>query len=99
MPRPARAPLRAVGVDEKPRRRRTKQLKTAVNWSERELLVALRAKVAAEIDAGVPAHALSPLIRQLRDVDKEIRLLDARAVESADDSCRTDDDVWDETAI
>ena len=47
----------------------------------------MRRKVATVIEAGVPAHALAPLMRQLRDLDKAIRALDAaseRETESAE---------------
>lgn len=75
-----------------------KTLKVAVDASERELLVAMRARVAAEIDGGVPAHALAGLMRQLRELDREIRLIDAREAESGDvddaaGSSEVDDDV------
>jgi hypothetical protein len=53
-------------------------IKAAVDMSERDLLVALRAKAAAEIDSGPPAHTLPRLMQQLRDLDKEIRAIDAR---------------------
>lgn len=49
---------------------------------ERAVLVALRSQAAAELDSGrVPAHAIAGLMRQLRDLDREIRALDLRAVE------------------
>lgn len=52
-------------------------VRAAADLSERALLVALRDQIAAEIDRGVPAHALAPLSRQLRDIAREIRQLDA----------------------
>lgn len=74
--------LRAVAPDEKPESRKPRTIKAAVEQPERTLLVALRDKVAAEIDAGVPAHTLAPLMKQLRELDKEIRNLDAREQET-----------------
>jgi hypothetical protein len=74
-------------------------LKDAAEQSERALLVRMRTTIAVEIDNGVPAHALASLIRQLRDVDKEIRLLDQRASEEARDDRVSADEDWDETAI
>jgi hypothetical protein len=72
-------------------------IKEAVERSERELLVAMRRKVASEIDAGVPAHALAPLLRQMRELDKEIRALDARDEQEGLSSGPTEDEAW--TAI
>lgn len=62
-----------------------KTIAAAVQSSERELLVALRAKAAAELDSGVPAHAISQLMRQLRELDKDIRALDARTQDDDED--------------
>lgn len=76
-----------------------KSLKDAAELSERALLVMMRTKIATEIDGGVPPHTLAPLTRQLRDIDKEIRLLDQRAKEEARDDGVSADEAWDETAI
>lgn len=77
--------LRAVAPDEKPEPKlepkKPTTIKAAVEMSERDLLVALRAKAAMEIDSGPPAHTLPRLMQQLRDLDKEIRAIDARAEE------------------
>lgn len=78
-----------------------KTIVAAVQASERELLVALRAKAAAELDAGVPAHAISQLMRQLRELDKDIRALDAREAHDGKEtaSSRPVDNIFDADAI
>lgn len=74
-------------------------LKEAAERSERALLVKMRTTLAERIDGEIPAHALAPLIRQLRDVDREIRALDLRAKEEAKEHAASADEQWDETAI
>ena len=98
--------LTAVPADgTKPRRRRAGRLTVAVRGGERELLVVIRRQLAQRLDSGdYPAHAMTQLIRQLRDVDKEIRLIDAREREVAeaedyDQQCSADDTPWDPQAI
>jgi hypothetical protein len=68
-----------------------KTLKDAVDVSERALLVTIRAKIASEIDGGVPPHTLAPLTRQLRDIDREIRALDLREQEAGEDDDAPDE--------
>jgi hypothetical protein len=93
-------PLRAARPGEKaPKPSAPKNLKEAVLLSERDLLVMMRTKLASEIDSGVPPHTLAPLTRQLRDVDKEIRLLDAKAEQESDDDRARPDAAWDSTAL
>ncbi len=85
-----------------PRRRLPRTLKAAVQLDERNLLVALRQKIAVEIDGGVPAHTLAGLVKQLRDLDREIRLLDARAevlVEESRKVASRGDRTWQPEAI
>lgn len=76
-----------------------KTLKDAAAVSERSLLVMMRTKIASEIDGGVPPHTLAPLSRQLRDIDKEIRLLDQKAKEEADEDGAAPDEAWDDEAL
>ena len=71
--------LQAVPEGAVAKRAKPKNIKAAVECSERDLLVALRRKVAAEIDNGVPAHALASTVKQLRELDKAIRTLDAQS--------------------
>lgn len=89
----------SVVTDEKAERRRPATIKAAVELAERDLLVAMRTKVASEIDAGVPAHALAPLMRQLRDLDREIRAIDAREQQEAEDGAEVADDTFDASAL
>jgi len=91
--------LRAVGSDEKPPKRQARTLKEAVRLSERELLVMMRERIASEIDGGVPPHTLAPLSRQLRELDKEIRLLDLKAKQEAAEDGIVADEEWDAASI
>jgi hypothetical protein len=61
-----------------------------------DLLVSLRDRVAREIDAGVPPAYLAPLVRQLRDLGKEIAALEAIEAEEDDVSLAavTPDTPW-----
>jgi hypothetical protein len=75
-------------------------LLAAAEASERDLLVKIRAKIAAEIDGGVPPHTLAPLTRQLRDIDKEIRALDARKEQEGGAGAQpTPDEEFDASAL
>ena len=74
--------------------------------SERDMLVVLRRKLAAEIDAdNVRSAAMAALIRQFRDVDAKIRAIDAAAAAAAADDDGDDDDLdgdeagWDPTKL
>jgi hypothetical protein len=79
------------------------RLSSAVGKSEREVLVILRRKLAAQIDkADVPTSALAPLVRQFREIDREVRGLDLVAAQLAAGVVDGDDDGsagWDPDAI
>ena len=51
----------------------SKSLFEAAQMGRRELLEAARDRVAEEIDAGVPAHALRGLVAELSRIDRELR--------------------------
>ena len=76
--------LRVVSPDDVPAAPKT--LVEAAEVSERALLVGLRSKALKEIDGGVPPAYLAQLIRQVRDLDKELRALDLRAKEEGADA-------------
>lgn len=93
------AHLRAVGPGEKAPAKPPKTIVEAVEMDERALLVALRKKAAAEIDGGVPAAYLAPVMRQLRELDKAIRALDDREEQEEKRSGPVEDASFDITAI
>lgn len=77
-----------------------KNVKEAAEHSERALLVALRTKAAADIDAGVPAHALGTLIKQVRELDRDIRAIDLREQQEAEnDASSVEDGDFDASAV
>ena len=92
--------LRAVAEAERAPKPKPATLADAADDSERALLVMMRDKISTEIDGAVPPHTLAPLMRQLRDIDKEIRSLDARAEDGRDSATSTNTcDGYDASAI
>jgi|ERR1700733_15433549 len=81
-------------VDHPTRRtRHFRTLKSTLGRSERDMLVVLRRKLAAEIDAGnVRSAAMAALIRQFRDVDARVRAIDAASAAAASDEPDGDDE-------
>lgn len=103
---PQQPPKLAPVVDHPTRRRpRFKTLKSTLGCSERDTLVVLRRMLATQIDsADMPGHALAQLVRQFRDVDAQIRAIDARAAEAAaadepDDEDDGDEADWDPSKL
>lgn len=91
----SRAGLKVVSENTQPPPSAPKTVRAAAEVSERALLVALRNKIASDIDKGVPAHALAPLSRQLRDIDREIRALDkAESGDEVGEAAETPDEEW-----
>ncbi|BCP15677.1 hypothetical protein [Mycobacterium paraintracellulare] len=72
-----------------------RSLRSAVaRGSERDVLVVLRRKLAEQLDAELPSHAVPGVIRQFRDVDAQIRAIDEREAEQA--AAQDDDDDQDD---
>lgn len=98
----SRATLRAVPDAERaakpaaPARKRGRPrtvLANAVDLDEREMLCVLRRKIAKQLDEGVrPASAFAAVLRQYREVDRQIRAIDEAAASLADDDYDDDDD-------
>lgn len=93
--------LRAVAADEKVTSAAPKSIKQAADTSERALLIALRSHLSTEMDKGaVPAHALASVSAKIREYDREIRALDARAAEEAsENACEVEDGDFDASAV
>ena len=93
--------LRAVTDEDKPTKKAPATIKAAVDVSERALLVQMRSHLAARLDAGaVPAHALAGVMSKLREYDRDIRAIDARAAEESDgDEEQAEDGEFDASAV
>ena len=95
--------LRPVPPGSSNRGGRPRKFSNAVNsGDEREMLVGLRRMIAARLEGSIPAHSMAALIKQLRDIDREIRAIDVRAAEAAEAEAYDDADdeaAWDSQAI
>jgi hypothetical protein len=90
-------PLRAVKAGEKApaKDRKLTVTQAASTGTARELLVAMRDRVATDVEnPNTPARDLAALTRRLMDITKEIEAIDAREGED-DGPAQTPDDDWD----
>lgn len=96
-------PLRAVQADEKKppvRRKAQTVIEAAEGGNHRELLVAMRERIARTIsDPDCPPRDLAALTRRLQDIAKEIEVIDLRAKEEAKDDAVSADEEWDDEAL
>ena len=91
----ARGKLKVVPEGARPRPRGPKKVVDAADLGRRDLLVAIRHRLASDMDAGVPAHALAPIARQLQEIDREIRALDsAKEEDNIGRAAATPDEDW-----
>lgn len=92
----ARKGLRAVAPSERAPRGKPKTVtQAAAKGTQRELLVALRDRVAKDVEnPNTAARDLAALTRRLMEICRDIEALDARAAEDADDGRATPDDKW-----
>lgn len=88
--------LRAVAPGEKPttrRRARAKTVSQAAEGTTRELLVAMRTRIAKAVeDPNTPARDLAALTKRLVEVVRDIEAIDASAEESS--ASATEDAAW-----
>ena len=95
--------LRAVAKDEKPAPPAPPKTVTqaADSGSTRELLVAMRARIAKAVeDPNTPARDLAALTKRLVEVVRDIEAIDAREKQEASKNARdTPDEAFDASAI
>ena len=92
----ARKSLRVVGPGESASRKPLTVTQAASSGSPRELLVALRDRVARDVEnPNTLARDLAALTRRLMEICRDIEALDARAAEDAEGaSAASPDDAW-----
>lgn len=96
---PRKSTLRAVAPGEKPPVHKAAKPKSvteaADKGSTRELLVAMRARIAKAVeDPNTPARDLAALTKRLMEVARDIEAIDARDVQEATASGPTEDEAW-----
>ena len=93
--------LRAVAPGEKAPRKAPKTVTTAAaEGSHRELLVAMRARVAKAVEDGnTPARDLAALTRRLMEIARDIEAIDAREQEESSRGLEASDGDFDASAI
>jgi hypothetical protein len=97
----ARKHIRAVTADEKPAPKRQKSVTQAADGgTSRELLVALRTRIAKQVeDVNCPPRDLASLSRRLLEIAKEIEALDAAAEQEAIENDEAEDEAFDASAL
>ena len=99
---PRKAPLRSVAPDEKPLLpSKPKTVSDAAdNGTTRELLVAMRTRIAEAVeDKNTAARDLAALTKRLVEVVRDIEAIDARGSEESADDDVSDDAPFNASAI
>ena len=93
--------LRAVAPDEAPKKLTQKTITQAADGgTQRELLVALRARLAKAVeDPNCPARDLAALTRRLQEVVRDIEAIDVAALEESSEGGDVADEAFDASAI
>ena len=97
----ARKPLRAVAPGEVAPSTKPKTITEAADGgSTRELLVAMRARIARAVeDPNTPARDLAALTKRLVEVVRDIEAIDARTLEDGGTGAEVQDGVFDASAV
>jgi len=100
----ARANLRAVSPGESPpsppKRRAVSITQAASSGNQRDLLVALRARVAKTVeDPNCPPRDLAALSRRLQELNRDIEAIDAKLAQEAREGADVPDEDWDASAL
>lgn len=95
----ARTPLRAVAPGEPAPAKRHTVTSAAAEGSRRDLLVAMRARVATAVeDPNTPARDLAALTRRLMEIARDIEALDAASAREVEGGV-VEDGSFDAAAI
>jgi ribosome-binding protein aMBF1 (putative translation factor) len=91
-----RQALRAVSPGDKPARGKVKSVTEAADaGTTRELLVAMRARIAKAVeDPNTPARDLAALTKRLVEVVRDIEAIDARDEQEGAQHGATSDEAW-----
>lgn len=97
----ARKPLRAVKPgDIAPAKRKPQTIARAAEGSARDLLVALRDRIAKTLDEpNCPARDQASLSKRLMEIQRDIEAIDARALLEDSDAGPVEDEAWDSSAL
>lgn len=94
------AELRAVGKDERPPKKPLTLTEAAEQGSHRDLLVAMRARIAETIQSPkCPPRDLAALSRRLQDIAREIEEIDSRDGDDISNAAGTEDEAFDAEAL
>ena len=96
------AKLRAVGPDEKPQPKIPKTITEAVeSGTSRDVLASMRRILAQKLDDGdVSSNSLASVSKEMRELDRLIRQMDAHAAEAAAGKYgNADDESFDASAV
>lgn len=93
--------LRTVKPTERAPRKRPKSVTRAASvGTPRELLVAIRTRLAREVeDLNTPARDLAALTRRLLEVTRDIEAIDAREEAAGEEGGPVGDEAFDPTAV
>ena len=92
--------LAAVPPGARAKKAEPKNISEALDGSSRDVLGAMRKALAKKLDAGeVSSNAIASAYKELRELDRLIRLADREAAEAAEEVSGDVDDSFDASAI